>query len=274
MKYTKQALQYFFKNILYVLPLVIFPAFLFAISMDMDALDIIAKAFLGGQPQNLSFVVVFHAVSVFNFHSLGAFFSCVGVFVLMAICGSILMALMEKHMRIGKRTFNGVLSKINDNLISTIGICVLFALLYQVWALIISAIISLITQLNSLALIYILSAILFLGSQFVLTLVLSVFYLWLPCLQITGFRAFEALRYSNQLVSPEVGKLAFGQFISLTFAEVVFLLVAYFATTGAVVLVATVVYAFMIAIFCIRMQITYFDLAQMDRMDLKKYYTP
>ena len=37
-------------------------------------------------------------------------------------------------------------------------------------------------------------------------------------------------------------------------------------------LLAAVLYAFMIATFCIRMQVVYFDRAQMERADLKSYY--
>ena len=37
-------------------------------------------------------------------------------------------------------------------------------------------------------------------------------------------------------------------------------------------IVAIVFYAFMIMLFCVRMQIVYFDRTQMERADLKPYY--
>lgn len=38
------------------------------------------------------------------------------------------------------------------------------------------------------------------------------------------------------------------------------------------VLVATLLFSYMIMLFCVRMQVVYFDLAKIERADLKKYY--
>ena len=109
--------------------------------------------------------------------------------------------------------------------------------------------------------------------HFVLLYIVSIFYLWLPCLQITGFRAFEALRYSYQLVAPVKGKIIFGQCFSVAVSEILLALCCIFVpgkTAGFIL--AAILYAFMIAVFCIRMQVVYFDRAQIERADLKYYY--
>lgn len=272
MGYTYRSAKYLLKNFLYTIPFAVLPAVLLAVSMDMQALDSLAKAYLGGDPNSLEFVHIFHAVSTFNFHSWGAFLSSAFAAIAMIVCGAMLMAMIEKHMRIGKRTFNGLLSKINDNLLSSFGICLLFILLYELWSLVASAFLFVVSRVDSKALCYILSVFLFFGTQFVLNLILSIFYLWLPCLQITGFKAFEALRYSNQLVAPVLFKIAAAQFVGLTAAEICIFLSAYFFPTGIVCAVATIVYVVLILVFCIRMEVAYFDRAGMERADLRKYY--
>jgi hypothetical protein len=272
MRYTLQSIQYFFKNLLYILPLTVLPALLLSLSMDVKALDVFATAIISGNRSSLNFTVIFHAVSVFNFHSVGAFFAQIASVVFMVVCVAFLMALIDKHMRIGKRTFNGMFSKLNDNFLSTAGMCLLFSVIYSLWALIISATLTLVNVIDNNITAYCLSAILFFASQFILNVLLATLYLWLPCLQITGFRPFEALRYSNQLVSPVIWTIAWGQFLSLTFAEIAFLAIAYFSQGWVLVAFATALYTCMISIFCVRMQIVYFDRAQMERMDLKKYY--
>ena len=273
MNYTVRAFKYLLQNFVYMVAFAVLPAILIAVSMDMDALEFLSNAYLGGKPFDLDFTKVFHAVSSFNFHSWGAFFTSALAVVAMVVTGSMLMAFMEKHMRIGKRTLNGVFSKVNDNLLSTCGICILFVLIYEIWALLSSAFLFVVSRLDGAALVYILSAVLFFGSQFVFHLVISVFYLWLPCMQITGFKAFEALRYSYQLAVPVLGKIAVGQFVGLTAAEILIMGAAYFAPAGVVVAVSAVLYTVLILCFCIRMQVVYFDRAGLERADLKKYYT-
>lgn len=273
MGYTIHAFKYLAKNLLYMAAFALFPAVLLAVSMDMKALDAISKAYVGGKPLHLEFVQIFHAVSTFNFHSWGAFFTSALALVAMVLSGAMLMAFMEKHMRIGKRTLNGVFSKVNDNLVSSCGVCFLFVLIYEAWALIASALLFLVSRFGSLGIAYVLTVVLFFGSQLVFHCIISIFYLWLPCMQMTGFRAFEALRYSYQLVSPVLWKVALGQFLGLTVAEIGILLCAYFAPSVVVLIVATLLYAILILSFCVRMQVVYFDRAGLERVDLKKYYT-
>ena len=38
------------------------------------------------------------------------------------------------------------------------------------------------------------------------------------------------------------------------------------------VVIAAILYAFMTLMFCVRMQVIYFDRAQLERADLKNYY--
>ena len=272
MKYTIESIKYLFKNFWYIFPFALVPAVFLSFSLDKDAIDRLLTGFFTGKPE-VSFVDVFHAISVLNFRSWEAFLSGFAGVILMVLCVALMFVFIEKHMRIGKRTLNGLFSKLNDNLISTTGIALLYTAIYELWALITSALLFFVFLPSNLPIQYIFSVIVFFGMHFVLLYVVSIFYLWLPCLQITGFRAFEALRYSYQLVAPVKMRIILGQWFSITVAEILLALCCIFVPGKiAGFVLATALYAFMTAIFCVRMQVVYFDRAQLERADLKKYY--
>lgn len=272
MRYTTPSIKYVLKNFRYVFPFAIIPAIFFALSLDPAAINTMLKAIATGNSAKLEFSVIFHAVSIFNFSSLRVFFAGLVGFVLLIVCISMLMALLEKHMRIGKRTYNGIFSKLNDNLISTGGMCVLFVCIYELWTLITAAVLFVVMHIGSKIAVWVLSVLVFLALQVALLCVIFLFYLWLPCLQITGFKAFEALKYSYQLSAPVKGKVVLGQMISLTTAEIIICACSYVFTGWVLVSVAAVLYACMVLLYCVRMQIAYFERAQLERADLKKYY--
>jgi membrane protein CcdC involved in cytochrome C biogenesis len=100
----------------------------------------------------------------------------------------------------------------------------------------------------------------------------SLIYLWLPCMQITGFRAVEALQYSHRLFTPVKWKILGGQILFLLFAEGLICLCAVFVPGWLVFTVlTTALYTILLLIFIVRMQIAYFDRDQIERADLKKY---
>ena len=272
MNYTIASIKYILKNFWYILPFSILPALFLSLSIDKFAIQKVLTDYFTGKPGG-SFPIIFRAISIFNFRDVGAFFAGLAGIVLMVVCGSLMLALIEKHMRIGKRTYNGIFSKLNDNLLSTCGICLFYVLIYEVWAVLISALLFLAYLVENVVAVYILSVIIFFSMHFVLLYVVSLFYLWLPCLQITGFRAFEALRYSYQLVAPVKMRIVFGQWISVTISEILIGLTAIFVPMrGFSFAAAAVLYMFMTVMFCVRMQVAYFDRAQLERADLKKYY--
>ncbi len=271
MDYTIQTIKYILKNFLYVVLFAFIPAVFFSLTISENAVRSVLTNLFDGVPHN-SFWDFFQAVSIFNFSSWDSVLSGVIGVIAIVICISMLMAFLEKHLRIGKRTLNGLLSKVNDNLISTCGYALLCLLIYEVWAVLLAALCFLLTSIPSVAIAYVLLAFVYIGMHVVLLYGLSIFYLWLPCMQITGFRAFEALRYSYQLVAPIQMSLIVGQSVFLLVCEGLIAASVLLIEGGlAAFLVATVLYTFMILIFCIRMQIVYFDRAQIERADLKKY---
>ena len=196
----------------------------------------------------------------------------VGIAVLV-VCISMLTAFLEKHMRIGKRTLNGVFSKVNDNFISTTGLIVLFLFIYEIWALVLSALWYFVTGVSNVVIAYVLLALVYLAMHFVLLYAMSLFYLWMPCVQITGFTAFDALTYSYHLLAPIQLRIVLAQLGVLLACEgIIGATIVLLQGNTAGFMVATVLYTMIILIYSIRMLVVYFDRAQLDRADLKKYY--
>ena len=271
MKYTAKATKYVFKNFWYIFPFAVIPAFFFALSLDAPALEIILKNFFSGKINEITFADTFRAISIFNFADTRAIISgIIGIFVTV-ICVSMLMAMLEKHMRIGRRTFNGLFAKLNDNLLSTGAFTLLLLAFYELWTVIAAAIFALFASIQVIPLAYVLTVIAFIGMHFVLMYAISAVYLWLPCMQITGFRPFEALSYSYQLVAPASSKIVFSQIVGLIFAEFIIGAIAIWLSEWWMILAAMAAYTVLLMIFCVRMQVVYFDRAQIDRADLDVY---
>ena len=274
MKITIQSTKYSFKNILYLFPLSVIPAFFLSFTLAREEIFSIFEKFTTKALNTLTFTEIFHAVSLFNFSSIPSIVGGLIGFIALVVCVALLMAFTDKHMRIGKRTFNGLFSKLNDNLLSTFGVALLLFVIYELWSVIASAVFLLAVQLPFVAACVALG-ITFVALHIALLYMIAAIYLWLPCMQITGFKPFEALRYSNIVCEPIKGKLVTAQFIILILCEILISAsVLCLPQTGVVsFIVTTVLYSFMIMIFCVRMQMCYLDRTQTERADLKKYYT-
>ena len=273
MRYTLQSSKYVFKNFIYIFPFAVIPALFLSFSTDEEAMIFVLGNFFSGQIGAWDFPNLFRAISVFNFASWQAI--AFGVFGLVAIvlCVSLMMALMEKHMRIGKRTFNGIFSKLNDNLLSTSGYTVLLLVIYELWSLITAALLCFVAMIPNLVVAYTFAVIMFLAAHFALLYLVNIIYLWLPCMQITGFRAAESLYYSNQLAAPVRWHILFGQAMYLFVMDALIYLCILFAPNPfAFRLLTMLLYSFVIMIYCVRMQIAYFDLDHIERADIAKFY--
>ncbi len=273
MKYTVQSTKYVFKNFIYLIPFAILPAIFLAISTDEIAITAVVKSIFKGNIEEWSFVELFRAISILNFATWPSIvFGLVGIIVIVP-CVAMMMALLEKHMRIGKRTFNGILGKLNDNLISTCGTVLLLLGIYELWTLLFTSVLFLVSRISIVILAYILAAIVFIVFHVLLMLSVSTVYLWLPCMQITGFRAYEALVYSYHLIGKIKWRVIAAQLCVLLFAEILISACAVLLPTSLIFnIIVAVLFSFIIMLYCVRMQIAYFDRDHIERADIAKYY--
>lgn len=272
MKYTVQSSKYTLKNFIYLLPFAILPAWFLSLSTDQEAIFCALEAIVHGRINDFHFVHIFRAISILNFYDwYSVVFGIAGV-IMMIVCGAMLMAFLDKHMRIGKRTFTGIFSKLNDNLVSTAGYVMLILAIYELWSLLTSAFVYVFSLIPVVWLAYVFAIMVYLSMHVVLIYFIGKIYLWLPCMQITGFKAFEALCYSQYLVSSMRWKLLVTQLAILLFAQGLICLCALSPYTWLFTLLTTVFYILIIMIYCVRMMVAYFDREQIERADLRKYY--
>lgn len=273
MKYTFQTGKYILKNFFYILPFAVFPALFFSLSTDETAMTGVLHAIFEGRLQDWSFGLLFRSISILSFSSWqSVVFGLIGILV-SVLCVAMLMALLEKHLRIGKRSFNGIWEKLNDNLLSTFGYMLLLVAIYEIWALLAAAILYFLSMISVRIIAYAAIVVFFLLLHLLLLFAISMIYLWLPCMQITGFGAFESLQYSYQLFAPVKKNIIWGQMILLLLSEILICLCALFVQSRIVFLVLTAaLYALMTMFFCVRMQITYFERDNIERADLNRYY--
>lgn len=273
MKYTVQTSKYISKNLLYILPFAILPAFFLSMSVAKEEIAKVINAVFAGDFEAWTFSDLFCAISVLNFSSWqSVVMGLIGVIVIVP-CVSLMMAFMDKHMRFGKRTFNGLLPKLNDNFISTLGYTVLFLIIYEVWALITSALLFLVSLIPNAIAVYIVAPLIFIVMHVVLLYAIGAIYLWLPCMQITGFPTMEALQYSYHLLTPVKWGILGGQIFALLATEGLIVLCAMYLPNFILFTIwSTVLFTVLLLFYCVRMMITYFDRDQIERADLRKYY--
>ena len=273
MRYTLQTWKYILRNFFFILPFAVIPACFLSLTVARGDFLSVYEKLLAGNLAGITFSEIFQVVSILNFSSGPALlFSVLGVLALI-ICGAILMAFLDKHMRIGKCTYNGMFSRLNENLLPTFWVVLILLLIYELWAALLSLLLLLTTLLPS-PFSYASAAFVVFAMHFLFLYLVACLYLWLPCMQITGFRAFEALRYSYILVEPLRQRIVFSQLFSMLFAEILISASVLLLPNMEIVsiVVTALLYMFMIMQFCVRMQVVYFDREQIERLDLRPSY--
>ena len=273
MNYTHSSIRYVFKNFWYIALLSVLPGAILSGMARVEEMQKFYTAFFSGNLSSISWTQIFNTFSIYNFSDWLPALLNIAAYVGIVLCASMLLALIEKHMRIGKRTLNGLIDKVNDNVMSTGAVALFFSALYELWAVIFSSLAFAVFSLvpNVIAQ-YVLFCILLLAGGLALLYVIALFYLWLPCMQITGFRPFEALRYSNQITEKVKRRLIVSMLVSVIVGNAIIIPCAMFAPWPVSYLVMFVVYMFYFMLFMVRMEVVYFDTAQLDREDLKPAY--
>lgn len=278
--YTVSSIRYVFKNFFYIILLSILPAVCMSMLTCLNDSNTFFHAFFSGDTASVTWSQIFNTFSVIRFQPAsvasagwGALVTALAdiiTFLVVVLCAAMLLAMLDKHMRIGKQTLNGIVGKINDNLLSTLAITLLFAALYELFALIFSAIAVLIFSIvDIVALQYVLFILTLIITFGALLYVIALLYLWLPCLQVTGFKAFEALRYSNQITEKSKRRIIPSMAVSTVIGNLFIIPAIMFLSYGAYI-VKGIVYMFFFMMFITRMEIAYFDAAQIEREDLKE----
>ena len=173
-------------------------------------------------------------------------------------------------MRLGKRTLSGIRQQFLSNLPSVIFAVFAYLIIYEAWAVVLSAVMFAVSEISATATVYVLDVIFILVFAFVLVFLATVLYLWLPCRQMTGFGVFEAFLYSYRLMVGVRAKLCLSFAISLA-ALFVVLCGCTFLPSAVFYIVGAVAFLLLFLNFCVRMEAVYFETDKLDREDLHRH---
>ena len=259
--------KYIFKNFWYVLPFALLPGIFLALSVNATGINHYLVAFFTeGRPQ-IGFLQSFHIWSLFNFTDALHVVYGVCALVSIVVCGALLFPLVEKHMRLGRRTPNGLYASFKTALLPMLLLTLVYFAIYEIFAVVLSSLLFAVSAIPNTAVVYFLSVIVYIALFFALFYVTAAFYLWLPCKLLTGFPVYDAFLYSYRLVAKERAKLVL---CFLLFTVIGMAVVSLASLLPAVLfyIVAAVLYALLFLDFCVRMEAAYFKADRLDREDL------
>lgn len=263
--------KYLFKNFWYVLACGAVPAVFLALSFDYTAISDYLKDFFFHKNPRADFIELLRVCSPIRIDSLLGGIYTVFAYIVSALFASLLLSLAEKHMRIGKRTLGGVGTEMKHLMLPAFLIILLFYALGETAAILFSAVMFAISSIPATAFVYCLGVFAAFLIVFLFLYVFETFYLWLPCLQITGFRSYHAFLYSYRLSIGVRWQLVSAHALSVSVAV---LLLGGTAFLGEIIfrVVALCLTLFLYTGMLIRMETVYFETDKLDREDVIKSY--
>ena len=271
MGYLKDSFSYVFKNFIFIFLFSLLSSYFLAFVQRGDrSASLIAGLFADGE--SVGFGEVFSFLSVFSAD--GWAFSLTAV-VLLAILLPMLTGFIERHMRLGVRSLKGMLSRFNYNFIACFRLLVIFLALYELWALLASGFIYLIVVLFNGILRGILAAVCFALAVVLACWIFSAVLLWLPVLQITGYRFVDAFVYEYQLYSGRRIRIFLSVLVPWAAACACMILSAFFVWPVSSVLdfiVRELLLLLLILYYVVLMYVVYFSASGEERADLAKRY--
>ena len=272
LKYILGSFRYLFKNFIFIFFFVLLPSFFFAMTIDLDnAAEVIGK-FLDSDSL-ISFPHILTLVSPVNAHGWPYALLFVASVV---VCLPFLLGYIEKHMRIGTRSLKGVFGRFNYNFLTTLLVSVIFLAVFEAWSVLTSGMIYAAVSLFTGGVRLFMSLVIFFAMVALMCWAATVLLLWLPCMQVNGYGALEALSYSNRLVNERRGGLFLSVFLPALAGVILVLAVAalsdlinvYVPVFVAVFIIVDILFLY----YCTLMFVAYFDLTGEERADLRKKF--
>jgi len=279
MELLKNTLKYIKRNALHIVLFVVAGGAMLTLMFNYGAFSSTVVKFFTGKIAEIAFYDLIAALSIINISSWYFILISLAAVLIVTIALSMELAMVEKHMRIGSKTWNGLWGKLNDNFISTLFMVIIFLAAYELWAVITCAVIYAVISIFAKVLVlqYVFTVIVMCGMSFGLFYAVTMAYLWLPCLQITGFRYYESFKYAFQILA-DIKKSILSCFIfNMAIFAVVFTginFVCGFLLGNGVLsyVVAAVSFTYLFAVFTVGQEVAFFKADGLERADLTPSY--
>ena len=263
--------RYLIKNFLFIFVFAIIPSYFYAMSLEMNNIRALTQNLLSGEAPE--FGQLFTFISFVYGRQWVFSLLCIA---LLIVCLPMLFGLIEKHMRIGIRSFRGIPGRFNTNVLPTIIVLFILLAIYELWALIASGLLYAETLLFGGVACTIVVVVTYLALLALMCYIASVLLLWLPCQLITGYSFMDALSYSNQLYVGQKGGLFLAVYLPCAAGAVLELLfIGVFGPSNVqipVFFVMELLFIVLLLYYCILMFVAYFRLTGEERADLRKKY--
>jgi hypothetical protein len=268
MRYVKGTLLYIKSNPL-LIPCYLIAAFAFGLLINPAAYQTISLSLTDGNISN-SFTAWLSFLTLFNPQNVYTSISSVMAYIILICDLAFIHSLVDKHIRFGTKSLRSVTSGFNINIVNGI-IFAAFAIIAQ---LIVAAVISAVMktcELIPVSYSYIAGIIICAAIFLFVLFVAGLFLLWLPCVEVTGFKKFDALNYSYALARPKAWNIfaAFAVPAAATFTACI--AVGLLCARIVTYLVLPVIMGLFFVYTAVLSYIIYAEEEGISREDLKKY---
>ncbi len=266
MRIKTSTIKYIVNNFFYLIPLVLIPTacmtFFFNPFKPLVFFQQLAK---NGYRIDSWFGDVYRYFSIVNYNNVLLWLACV----VLALCSlSVVLSSTERHMRLGVRNYRHLFRMFNDSVLYVLPVLLLFLIINEVFAVIVSGLIVLFSMFVSgvwlevlAGVVWILSSLLFIG--------LFVFSCCtVPSMISDGYKFNVALSYSISLVQNKFWQTFFSFVATYLASLVIMCLVFYFLNPAFYVIkfLFLLVWLMFLPVFCMR---KYVEFTGGDRKDIE-----
>jgi hypothetical protein len=240
-----------------------------ALLIDTNAYNTILGSVSEGKISG-SFTEWFYFFILFNPSNVFTIIAGLAAYIVLILNLAFVQSLVDNHVRFGSRSIRSIASSFNINVVNSL-IFAIFALFIHYLNGVIMAAIMKTCEVIPIAYSYIIGIVLCVLLIVFIFFVCSLFLLWLPCVEITGFKKYEALTYSYALARQRVWKI----FAAFSIPVIVIVGISVAVCMTCIAAVSYIVVPLLIGLLFIYTSIlcymVYVDAEGIEREDLKKY---
>lgn len=268
MKYITDTIKYLKSNLLLLPALAVAVAAIYPI-LDFGALDYIARSFSDGYVTDNFTAWLYFFLPVNTQNWLTVLLSVLG-YVALVVDLSFIHSMIDKHVRFGSKSFRSVMSSFTVNLSYGLTFAAVFAVCAAVTAPVLTAIMKTFSHFPA-PYVFIAGIALCAAIAFAELFAFCHFALWLPCMEITGFRVFEALTYSYSLARPALKSIFISVCLPMAAALAVWFATALTCPGWTACVVSAAVFGCTFIFVAAACYLIYADKEGIEREDLKKF---
>ena len=268
MKYIVNTLKYLKSNLL-LLPALAVAMVAFAPIFDYAAFEQIATSFSDGRICSSFNVWLCFFLPVHTENWLTVLLSVLGYIVLIVDL-SYMQSLTDKHVRFGSKSFRSIMSSLSVNFWYGLTLAALLAVAAALNAFIFAAVMKTFAMFTAPYIFVcgvVICGLLTIAELFGF----CHFSLWLPCIEITGFKAFEALSYSYSLARPIRWRLFFTLSVPVIIASIIWFAVTLTCNAWVAAVISAAVCGFAFVFITTACYLAYVDREGIEREDIKHY---